>query len=80
MIPITTPKTLGNVLRQYRKELGLTQSAAGKKFNLSQKTVSQVESGVAGVQLGTLFKLISALALEMHLEPRSHATKKESLW
>lgn len=80
MIPITTPETLGKILRRYRKELGLTQSEAGKKFNLSQKTVSQVEAGVSGIQLGTLFKLMSALALEMHLEPRSHAAQKEPLW
>ncbi len=69
MIPITSTDTLGKVLRRYRKDLGLTQAEAGEKFNLSQKTVSQIESGRSGVQLGTVFKLMSALHLEMHLEP-----------
>ena len=80
MIPITSTETLGKVLRRYRKDRDLTQSAAGKKFNLPQKTVSQIESGLPGVQLGTLFKLMSALELEMHLEPRGKPSKDEALW
>ena len=80
MIPITSAETLGKVLRRYRKDRDLTQSAAGKKFNLPQKTVSQIESGLPGVQLGTLFKLMSALELEMHLEPRGKPSKDEALW
>ena len=36
MIPITSAETLGKVLRRYRKDRDLTQSAAGKKFNLPQ--------------------------------------------
>lgn len=80
MIPITSTETLGKVLRRYRKDRGLTQSEAGKKFNLPQKTVSQIESGLPGVQLGTLFKLMSALELEMHLEPRGKPSEDEALW
>ncbi|HEC30347.1 MAG TPA: helix-turn-helix domain-containing protein [Gammaproteobacteria bacterium] len=80
MIPITSPETLGKVLRRYRRDLGLTQSEAGRKFNLSQKTVSNIESGLPGVQLGTLFKLMSALRLEMQLESREKPSKDEALW
>lgn len=80
MIPITSPETLGKVLRRYRKNAGLSQSDAGKKFNLPQKTVSNIESGLSGVRLGTLFRLMSALGLEMHLELREEASKNEVLW
>jgi len=80
MIPITSPDTLGRVLRRYRKNLGLSQSEAGRKFNLPQKTVSNIESGLSGVRLGTLFKLMSALGLEIHLEPRGKASENETLW
>lgn len=81
MIPITSPETLGKVLRRYRKELGLSQSDAGKKFNLPQKTVSRIESGISAVQLGTLFKYMSALGLEMHLESREKPpAENEALW
>lgn len=80
MIPITSPETLGKVLRRYRKELGLTQSEAGKKFNLPQKTVSRIEAGVSTIQLGTVFKYMSALGLEMNLEPRQQPSEDEALW
>ena len=79
MLPITSAKTLGSTLRKYRKDLGLTQIEAGKKFNLPQKTVSRIESGMS-TNLDTLFKYMSALGLEMHLEPRVKSKSKKGLW
>jgi len=80
MLPITSSETLGKMLRRYRKDLGLTQSDAGKKFNLPQKTVSRIESGIPTVHLGSLFKYMSALSLEMHLEPRERPSEDKALW
>ena len=80
MIPITSPETLGKVLKQHRKQLGLTQSEAGKKFNLPQKTVSRIESGTPTLQLSTVFKYMSALGLEINLEPRVKQDEEEALW
>ncbi|NOR39984.1 MAG: helix-turn-helix domain-containing protein [Gammaproteobacteria bacterium] len=80
MIPITSPGTLGKVLRHYRKIQKLSQSEAGKKFNLSQKTISNIESGLTGVQLGSIFRYMSALSLEMNLEPRYTSSENEALW
>jgi HTH-type transcriptional regulator/antitoxin HipB len=80
MIPITSPQTLGKVLRRYRKDQGLSQIEAGRKLNLSQKTVSNIESGLPGVQLSTLFRLMSALGLEMQLVPREQPNSNKGLW
>ena len=80
MIPITSTKTLGQVLRKYRKDHGLSQVEVAKKYNITQKMVSNIESGLSGVQLGTLFKLISALGLEIHLEHRNSSSNDEALW
>lgn len=80
MIPITSAEMLGKVLRKYRNEYDLTQSEVGKKFNLPQKTISSIESGLPGVRLATLFKVMSALGLEMHLEPRAKSNQEEALW
>ena len=80
MIPITSPKTLGKVLRKYRKSHGLSQTEAGKKFNLPQKTVSNIEAGFPGVHINSIFRYMSSLGLEMLLEPRSDADKEEALW
>ena len=80
MIPVTSPENLGKVLRHYRKNRGLTQVEAGSKFNLPQKTVSTIEAGTAGIRLDTVFKYMSALGLEMHLEPRNKPSDDEALW
>ena len=80
MTPITSPEDLGRVLKMCRKKLHLTQIEAGGKFNLTQKTVSNIESGRPGVQLETLFRLMSALNLEIHLESRDKPYKGEAPW
>ncbi len=80
MIPVTSPENLGKVLKLYRKNQGLTQVEAGSKFNLPQKTVSTIEAGTAGIRLDTVFKYMSALGLEMHLEPRNKPSDDEALW
>ena len=41
MLPISSPETLGKVLRRYRKDLGLTQSEAGKKIQFASKNCIQ---------------------------------------
>ena len=80
MVPITSPKILGKVLRRYRKDFELTQSKAGKKFNISQKVISNIEAGRPGVRIVTVFKYMSALGLEMHLETREKSMNDEAIW
>ena len=80
MIPITSPKILGKVLRQNRKKLRYTQSYAGKKFNLTQKTVSDIEAGKEGVHIATIFRYMAALGLEMHLEFRNRISSDSETW
>jgi len=80
MIPITSSETLGKVLRMYRKQQDLTQAQAGRKFNMTQKTVSLIEAGKRGIRLETLFNMLSALGLEMHLEPRVKSVSEKGIW
>ena len=80
MIPVTSPESLGKVLRRYRKNQGLTQVEAGGKFNLPQKTVSRIEAGGAAIRLDTVFKYMAALGLEMHLDPRNKPSDDGALW
>ena len=80
MIPITSPEILGKALRKHRKDRKLTQTQLGNKYNLTQKTISQIESGLPGVQLSTLFKVLAALKLEIHLQDRTSDSSHEELW
>lgn len=66
----TTPDQLAAVLRGQRQALGLTQTEAGAGVGLLQKTVSALETDPSGSSLASLYKLLSALKLDLVLEPR----------
>lgn len=80
MLPITSPQALGSALRQRRKTLGLTQSEAGAKFGIPQKTISRLEAGGTAIRLETLFRYMAALGLEVRLAPREVPDQTEAPW
>jgi HTH-type transcriptional regulator/antitoxin HipB len=60
-----TPAQLGPILRSIRAERGLTQQNAGGKVGLKQSTVSAIEGDSGHASVDTLYKLLSALGLEL---------------
>jgi HTH-type transcriptional regulator/antitoxin HipB len=60
-----TPEQLGQILRGSRKRRGLTQQAAASKVGLKQATVSAIENDASAASVSTLYKLLSALGLEL---------------
>ena len=79
---IHTPQQLGLVLRGRRKSLKLSQAAAAKTVGLLPKTVSGLETTPERSSVDSLFKLLSALELELVLRPKSFAGGKagKSKW
>lgn len=73
-----TPEQLGQLLRSFRVEQKLSQQAAGSKVGLKQSTISVVESDAARTSVETLYKLLSALQLELVLRERNGATMPAS--
>ena len=68
-------KELGQVISQARKAKGYTQKQLGEKSVVKQTAISVMESGAEGVRLGTLFKVLAALNLEIVF-----VAKKKSTW
>ena len=66
-----TTKQLGAALRRFRRQKGLTQGSLGERMHARQATVSKLESGQAGTQLGVLIDALTALDLELVVRPRS---------
>lgn len=60
-----TPAQLGQILRNCRKRQDLSQAEAGSRVGLKQGTVSVIESGSAGMSVESLYKILSALGLEL---------------
>ena len=66
-----TTKDLGNALRQARKAQNLTQADLAARAGIWQRTVSNIETSASGAKVETIFDLLAALDLELHIVPRS---------
>lgn len=65
-----TPEQLASVLRGQRQASKLTQKQAASLVGLLPKTISALESDPERASVGSLFKLLSALGLELVLQPK----------
>ena len=66
-----TTKDIGNVLRQARKAQNLTQAELASRAGIWQRTISNIETSASGAKVDTIFDLLAALDLELHVVPRS---------
>lgn len=73
---VTSPRALADALQQTRKQQGQTQMAIGELAGTKQATVSAFETAPENARVDTLFKLLSALGLELVLEPRDREANK----
>ena len=82
MQKILSPEGLGAALRSERKKRKQSQAAVGKAVGVDQPTVSKVEKGNPGTELGTLFRLLAALELELVIQPRHKPAQdtKGDIW
>ena len=60
-------KSIGDRLKQYRINAGLTQQDLENKSGVSVRSISRLEQG-ASVQLESLIKILSALNLEHNID------------
>lgn len=63
--PIISPEAAGKWIRTMRKARGLTQSELAFEAAVTQRMVSEFESGKAMVRLDTFFRLLQALDLRL---------------
>jgi HTH-type transcriptional regulator/antitoxin HipB len=77
MQKITSSKTLGQILKSARNRKGLTQTQAGNLVGITQAMVSRIEQGASNARIDTLFRLLSALEMEMSLAPREKPTGQD---
>lgn len=73
-----TPEQLASVLRGQRQASKLTQKQAASLVGLLPKTISALESDPERASVGSLFKLLSALGLELVLQPKVSAKPSAS--
>ncbi len=77
---ITSAKALARLVRQARLRQGLTQSEVGRLVGMKQATVSAFENHPEQARLETLFRLLSALGLELDLAERGGEGRAADAW
>lgn len=55
----------GNMLRDRRKELKLTQRQLAEKVGKGQSYIARVESGKADIQLSSFFRIATVLGIQL---------------
>lgn len=65
-----TPETLGSMVRQRRKALGLTQIEAAGLCGVGERFLREFELGKPTVQLGRVLKVLTGLGIDLKLEVR----------
>lgn len=68
---------LGHGLRRVRLENDLTQTQLAKKVGSHQRLVSRIETGGFSKTIDMLFRLLSALDLEIEIRPRQKTSSQD---
>lgn len=71
---ILTARQLGQALKGWRKSRNLTQAEAAGRVGLLPKTISALETDPGPNTVGSLFKLLSALDLELVIRPKAKSS------
>lgn len=66
-----TEKQIGVILRELRRNSGLSQIQLGELAQLRQSTISRLEAGEPAMQIHTLIAVLAALDLELVIRPRT---------
>lgn len=77
---VTSARQLSYILQDQRKQQGQSQTVIARKVGLRQDTVSKFENTPEGTRLDTLFKLLSALELELEVKPRDSTPNAAEQW
>ena len=65
---IYTPASLGDAIRHYRQEAGLTQVELAEMVSLHRSYLSRLEGGNETEQLTRIFRVLRTLGVRMTLE------------
>ena len=65
---VYTPASLGDAIRHYRTQAGLTQAQLAEMTGLQRSYLSELESGKETEQLRRVFRVLRNLGVRMTLE------------
>jgi len=69
-----SPKQMGAIIQAARRRLCMNQSQLADLAGLRQETVSNIEGGLSGAKLSSIFNILAALDLEITVQTRSKSS------
>jgi HTH-type transcriptional regulator / antitoxin HipB len=60
---IRTPREIGLLVRDRRKQIGVTQATLAERVGASREWIRQLEAGKAGLELGLTLRALGSLGL-----------------
>ena len=70
---IRSPSDLAQYYRDQRKQRNVSQTIIAEEVVMRQDTASKFENKPDNVRLDTLFRVLAALDLELHLVPKEES-------
>ncbi len=70
---VTSPADLGALVRERRRERGLSQGQLAASVGVSRQWIVSVEGGKARAEIGLLLRLLNTLDLSVRVDPRPEA-------
>lgn len=77
---INNPKELSYFLKHQRKKDKRSQQDVSSKIGVQQQTISAIERNSNQAKIETLFRIISELDLELHLNEKNSPMSAENDW
>jgi HTH-type transcriptional regulator / antitoxin HipB len=77
---IRSPKELALLIINQRKKLKLSQVEVSNLVGLKQKTISALENKPESIQLDTLFRVLSALNLDIQVLSKDENPTAKTQW
>jgi HTH-type transcriptional regulator/antitoxin HipB len=77
---VTSPSALAIAVRDQRKLSKRTQAETAQGVGIKQATVSDFENKPESTKLETLFKILAALELELHVVKRGTTLDENKAW
>ncbi|AWN74697.1 helix-turn-helix domain-containing protein [Legionella anisa] len=71
---------LALLIKNQRKKLKLSQAEVAALVGLKQKTISAIENNPEHMRLSTLFRILSALDLDLKISAKSESNTTNNQW
>ena len=68
---ISDPKQLGELIRQVRKEQGITQEDLSALAGVRPRLIGEIERNKLAAEVGKVFRVLASLGLVLPIQPRT---------